>query len=474
MTVRRSCLTSARVLAWAIALVAVVWGFAAELPPAIQADRYLIQAERQWESGDYNAASATLDKILALQASEDMEIPTRFWFKYAQVAAEAKNHSQAIASIVRYLRVAGKRGQHYEEALRLLDRLEQEQVAEEQRKKAEARRRRAELTQAEAEARRSAARALAAQEERERVIQIVEEELSFAAEPFRDELKSGGQAPELVRIAGGSTNWPIGSDCQGECGVSVAAFAISKFEITRGEFARFVKATRYRTDAESKPRFGCDGLDQSWARRTSGHSWRRPAHLDQTDQHPVVCVSARDAEEYGKWLSSETGKVYRLPYEMEWIYAYYAGSPYWGAKSKQPPFPRSGCQDGKPVTHRGECRHHLRTTTPVGSFDPNAVGIYDMFGNVSEITSTCRRAGRTAGAGARNFGVILSPYMSYQDVPDCSIVYAMGGSFNNESWFDAWFGLQNYRFQCRSTDSDVCFERNNRVDVGFRLVRELP
>ena len=50
---------------------------AAQLPPEMQADRYLMQAERYIESGDYAAAKAALDHILALQAEHDMALPTR-------------------------------------------------------------------------------------------------------------------------------------------------------------------------------------------------------------------------------------------------------------------------------------------------------------------------------------------------------------------------------------------------------------
>ena len=93
----------------------------AQLPPAIQADRYLVQAERELGSGNPGAAVATLNRILALQADHGLDIPEAFWFKRAQAAHAAGLHDLAVESSIRYLEIAGQGGEHYVAALALYD-----------------------------------------------------------------------------------------------------------------------------------------------------------------------------------------------------------------------------------------------------------------------------------------------------------------------------------------------------------------
>ena len=106
------------ILSWALLAPA------ADLSPDIQADLYLVQAERQIRSGDHAGALATLDGILALQAEHGLEIPDAFWFKRAEVSRQAGLHAQAVESATRYLETAGRSGEHYMAALELLDAVE--------------------------------------------------------------------------------------------------------------------------------------------------------------------------------------------------------------------------------------------------------------------------------------------------------------------------------------------------------------
>jgi formylglycine-generating enzyme required for sulfatase activity len=95
------------------------------------------------------------------------------------------------------------------------------------------------------------------------------------------------------------------------------------------------------------------------------------------DNRPVINVSWNDAKEYVAWLSKITGKEYRLLTEAEWEYAARAGTTtayFWGDEI------------GKGNANCAHCgsQGDKEQTAPVGSFKPNAFGLYDMHGNVSE------------------------------------------------------------------------------------------
>ncbi|MEQ1669663.1 MAG: SUMF1/EgtB/PvdO family nonheme iron enzyme, partial [Hyphomicrobium sp.] len=81
-------------------------------------------------------------------------------------------------------------------------------------------------------------------------------------------------------------------------------FAVSRYPVMRGAFAAFVAASGYRAH----------GRCTLW----TGSNWHEAAGsycdpgFDQTDAHPVVCVSWNDGQSYASWLSSVTGNRYRL------------------------------------------------------------------------------------------------------------------------------------------------------------------
>jgi formylglycine-generating enzyme len=168
--------------------------------------------------------------------------------------------------------------------------------------------------------------------------------------------------------------------------VGVHSFYMDKTPVTVGEFARFVAATHYQTDAE---RLGWSGVfdikKSSWTKGDKA-DWRHPEGAGKTapENEPVTQVSFADAQAYAKWQ----GK--RLPSEAEFEYAARGGlegkTYAWGdelhpggkylANFWQGSFPEKNTSaDG------------FTSRSPVGSFPPNGYGLYDITGNVWEWTS---------------------------------------------------------------------------------------
>jgi len=198
---------------------------------------------------------------------------------------------------------------------------------------------------------------------------------------FQDRLQDGSLGPKMVWIPPGSFRM---GDIQGGGDsdekpvheVSADKFAMGKYEVTVGEFRKFVNATGYQTDAE-KQNSCWTYKDGSWNDQ-KGANWRN-SNFSQNDNNPVLCVSWNDATAYAEWLSNQTGKQYRLPTETEWEYAARAGTTtkyWWDNETGQN---RANCW-------ASECGDSFKYTAPVGSFSANKFGLYDTAGNVSEWT----------------------------------------------------------------------------------------
>lgn len=190
--------------------------------------------------------------------------------------------------------------------------------------------------------------------------------------------------------------------------VTVPAFQLMKYEVTFDQYDTFARLTG-RT------------LPEAWG-------WGR-------GNRPVINVSWKDTQAFAAWVSEQTGKRWRLPTEAEWEYAARAGTTTdypWGKK-----FDKSRANNGP-------------TTDPVGSFPPNAWGVYDMQGNAWELLQDCwtpHYRGAPADGSAWTAG-------------NCKSRVVRGGSW----YYDSSWLRSSYR---GTIDSAA-----RTVNIGFRLARD--
>lgn len=202
-------------------------------------------------------------------------------------------------------------------------------------------------------------------------------------------------------------------------------FSIGRTAVTNAQFAAFVDATGYVTDAE---RFGWSfvfwqqvpafigatrGVEQvQWWRRVDGANWRDingpTTHAaDWHAGHPVVHVSWHDATAYAKWAGG------RLPSEAEWEHAARGGLgdvryPWGDAEPDDETFLPCNIWQGRFPEHN-TCADGHAATAPARSFEPNGYGLFNMCGNVWEWTAepfrikSLRRATRDRLAQMKGF-----------------------------------------------------------------------
>ncbi|MGF1511781.1 MAG: formylglycine-generating enzyme family protein [Myxococcota bacterium] len=177
--------------------------------------------------------------------------------------------------------------------------------------------------------------------------------------------------------------------------VFVSPFRLQAHEVTNSQFADFVAATGYVTEAErngGSARFTesqTPDVFMSWWKLDPTATWKTPrgagTDLDGLELHPVVHITLNDARAYADWAGG------RLPTEVEWEYAaslglFDADDPESGMRSPDGEA-RANVWSGKfPVldtAHDG-----FAGIAPVGCFEPGLTGAYDMIGNVWEWTVT--------------------------------------------------------------------------------------
>ena len=168
---------------------------------------------------------------------------------------------------------------------------------------------------------------------------------------------------------------------------------------------------------------------------------------------PVIMVSWNDAQEYITWISKKTGQSYRLPSESEWEYIARAGeeSEWLGGDAVH------ACEFGNIAGNETGLRWQhddcddpaAMETLPVGSFNPNAFGVYDVIGNVAEWTLDCMN-------------------LSYLDAPADGSAWNRGICSSRMTRGGSWFtGTREIRLPARFN-----LKTGDRNDfTGFRLVR---
>ncbi len=168
--------------------------------------------------------------------------------------------------------------------------------------------------------------------------------------------------------------------------VHVDSFYIARYETTNRQFAAFVAATSYVTDAERKHDglIFRPGLDEFEWSEDSTACWRYPNGIsrggiaDKMD-HPVTGISYHDAEAYCKWAGV------RLPALAEWEIACRAGADTDFFFGEQDDSISRYANVWLGEDHmKADSSDGYMYTSPVGSFAPNPWGLYDMYGNVFE------------------------------------------------------------------------------------------
>jgi len=246
--------------------------------------------------------------------------------------------------------------------------------------------------------------------------------------------------PAASLIMGPGPNEEVATFHEDQVRVSIARpFAVGRFTVTRGEFAAFVAATGRKMEA------GCYRLGERG--RNPERNWRSPGFA-QSDRHPVVCVSWHDAKAYAAWLSSITGKQYRLLSEAEREFAARAGSasPFWWGSTISTD---QANYDGRIAYAGGPTGEWRDSTVAVDSFLSIPWGLYNVHGNVWEWTEDCwneKNAGNPGDGTARLNG-------------ECSLRVVRGAGFGN-----APHTLRAARREREPAD-------NRLANFGFRVAR---
>ncbi|MCG8296368.1 MULTISPECIES: formylglycine-generating enzyme family protein [Pseudomonas] len=260
---------------------------------------------------------------------------------------------------------------------------------------------------------------------------------------FRD---CAGVCPEMVVLPAGSfmmgtpDDEPGRQDDEGPLHQVTFAkpFAMSRFQVTAGEWDTYLKQSGAKVvDGDVRPGRHCTAS--------------KPMYK-QGPRQPAVCMTYFDVQDYVEWLSKKTGKTYRMVSESEREYAARAGStgPF--------PFPLDPDAEYEISRHANVYgpKDGYSYTSPVGSFPPNAFGLYDMHGNVYEWVADCLH---DSYVGAPTDGSAWG--RSTRQADSCKVVQIRGNDWGEAPIFSR-SGNRNAMTPARPGDW-----------LGLRVVREL-
>lgn len=253
--------------------------------------------------------------------------------------------------------------------------------------------------------------------------------------------------------------------------VHIKQFACGKFDITKKEWAAFVKATnRQITGGCVGPMFPGDTSNITALK--PGVNWNHIGFA-QDSSSPVVCISWFDAKDYVSWLSKKTGFTYRLLSEAEWEYAARAGTTTtypWGDSASHE-YANYGMDSG---FYKGFASGRDKwdySTSPVGSFPPNAFGLYDMNGNVMQFVEDCfspTYSGLPTDGSAYTKEVTLKmsgDLAAMNETSSCAYRLCRGGGFGDPP------GLIRSAFRNWAPAPGITLENYRSSGLGFRVAR---
>ncbi|HFI0463104.1 TPA: formylglycine-generating enzyme family protein [Streptococcus suis] len=279
--------------------------------------------------------------------------------------------------------------------------------------------------------------------------------------------------PAGTYLIGGSSQHGFKTDLEDqEVHVTIPEFFMSSTTVTNAEFAKFIEATGYVTDAqkigysfvfhllaEDQSRVDLQVQPFDWWLDVPGADWAHPfgpnSNLDGLLDHPVVHVSHNDAVAYCRWAG------HRLPTEAEWEIAAKAGSlnkifP-WGDDSPGPLPSHCNTWQGQ-FPYQNSLDDGFLGTAPVQTYPPNDYGLYQMIGNVWE---WCANPGKI---DLRNFKHLDGPgFWANIQGPSNQTFALKGGSFLCHDSY-----CQRYRIAARNANTAMTSASN----IGFRTLKD--
>jgi formylglycine-generating enzyme len=236
----------------------------------------------------------------------------------------------------------------------------------------------------------------------------------------KDSAKTTVLVPVMIEVKGGT--FQMGSnDYDNEKpihAVILSDFSIGKFEVTVEQYMQFANETKTHY-----PEWLEEGNE--YTIKTGKETlYKDLGDALQNPTNPIVGISWNDATAYCQWLSSKTGKKYRLPTESEWEYAAHGGN-------KSRGFTYSGSNTVGDVAWYSE--NSDSKTHAVGGKQANELGLYDMSGNVWEWCSDRYSETYISTAASNPTGAVEGSYRVFRGGSWISYPQSCRASYRNSS-----------------------------------------